>query len=139
MYIGFANVLYIFHFKCIYKKKNKNGCDPFNRFHSPVIVHRKHEGVVTRHEFLHPLQENISSFWGPSEPLLTGSFFLATPLVSMYVDPVSQITTIRLQITTCVLLGHKKIITLLHCGMIITGTVKNEFTVSQCCIIKDYG
>jgi hypothetical protein len=31
---------------------NKNGCDTFNRFHSPVIVHRKHEGAVTRHEFL---------------------------------------------------------------------------------------
>ena len=55
--------------------------------------------------------------------------------VSMYVDPVNNITTIRLQITTC----HKKIITLLHCGMIITGRVKNEFTVSQYCIIKDYG
>jgi hypothetical protein len=24
----------------------------FNRFHSPVIVHRKNEGAVTRHEFL---------------------------------------------------------------------------------------
>jgi hypothetical protein len=30
----------------------KAGCDTFNRFHSPVIVHRKHEGAVTRHEFL---------------------------------------------------------------------------------------
>jgi hypothetical protein len=55
--------------------------------------------------------------------------------VSMYVDPVKQITTIRLQITTC----HKKRITLLHCGMIITGRVMIEFTVSQYCIIKDYG
>jgi adenylate cyclase class IV len=35
--------------------------------------------------------------------------------------------------------SSSKIITLLHCGMIITGTVKNEFTVSQYCIIKDYG
>jgi hypothetical protein len=34
------------------KKIIKAGCDPFNRFHSPVIVHRKHEGAVTRHEFL---------------------------------------------------------------------------------------
>jgi hypothetical protein len=30
--------------------------------------------------FCHPLQENISSFGGSLEPLLTGSFFLATPL-----------------------------------------------------------
>ena len=59
--------------------------------------------------------------------------------VSMYIDPVKKITTIRLQITTCVLLRHKKIITLLHCGMIIIGTVKNDVTVSQYCIIKDYG
>jgi hypothetical protein len=32
--------------------------------------------------------------------------------VSMYVEPVKQTTTIRLQITTCVLLRHIKIITL---------------------------
>lgn len=64
MYIGIANMLYIFQIKCILKtnkqtKKTKKtkiiikaGCDTFNRFHSPVIVHRKHEGAVTRHEFL---------------------------------------------------------------------------------------
>jgi hypothetical protein len=61
MYIGIANMLYIFQIKCIKKKKKKKkkkkliikaGCDTFNRFHSPVIVHRKHEGAVTRHEFL---------------------------------------------------------------------------------------
>ena len=38
-------------------------------------------------------------------------------------------TTIQLQLTTCVLLRHNTIITLIHFGMIITGTVKNEFTV----------
>ena len=31
-----------------------------------------------------------------------------------------------------------KIITLLHFGMIVTGTVNNEFTVRQYCSIKDY-
>jgi hypothetical protein len=38
----------------MYFKKNiiKAGCDTFNSFHSPVIVHRKHKGAVTRHEFL---------------------------------------------------------------------------------------
>ena len=69
MYIGIANMLYIFQIKCILKtnkKTNKQtkkqqtkniliikaGCDTFNRFHSPVIVHRKHEGAVTRHEII---------------------------------------------------------------------------------------
>lgn len=57
MYIGIANMLYIFQIKSILKtkkqtnKKNQPN-DTFNRFHSPVIVHRKHEGAVTRHEFL---------------------------------------------------------------------------------------
>ena len=49
--------------------------------------------------------------------------------ICMYVDPVKKGTTIRLQLTTCVLLRHNKIITLIHFGMIITGTGKNEFTV----------
>jgi hypothetical protein len=48
--VHFSNQLYL------KKKEKKNtikaGCDTFNRFHSPVIVHRKHEGAVTRHEFL---------------------------------------------------------------------------------------
>ena len=68
MYIGIANMLHIFQIKCILKTKKttttknktknppqkiiKAGCDTFNRFHSPVIVHRKHEGAVIRHEFL---------------------------------------------------------------------------------------
>ena len=62
MYIGITNMLYIFQIKCILKtnkKKTKTkyiiikaGCDTFNHFHSPVIVHRKHEGAVTRHELL---------------------------------------------------------------------------------------
>jgi hypothetical protein len=76
MYIGIANMLHIFQIKCILKTKNKKkqqqqqkqqkkpkqnknpkkiikaGCDTFNRFHSPVIVHRKNEGAVIRHEFL---------------------------------------------------------------------------------------
>ena len=62
MYIGIANMLYIFQIKCILKTNKKTttkkiliikaGCDSFNRFHSPVIVHRKHEEAVTRHEFL---------------------------------------------------------------------------------------
>jgi hypothetical protein len=42
--------------KKIIKKKKiliiKAGCDTFNRFHSPVIVHRKHKGAVARHELL---------------------------------------------------------------------------------------
>ena len=69
MYIGITNMLYIFQIKCILKtnKKNKQtkkkqktkniliikaGCDTFNRFHSPVIVYRKHKGAVARHELL---------------------------------------------------------------------------------------
>jgi hypothetical protein len=49
---------YVVHFSNKKKKKKKKKilikavCDTFNRFHSPVIVHRKHEGAVTRHEFL---------------------------------------------------------------------------------------
>ena len=50
-------MLYIFQIKSILKtkkqtNKKKQPNDTFNRFHSPVIVHRKHEGTVTRHEFL---------------------------------------------------------------------------------------
>jgi hypothetical protein len=56
----------------IQEKKEKEifkaGCDTFNRFHSPVIVHRKHEGAVTRHEFLPSSARNISSFRGASGP-----------------------------------------------------------------------
>ena len=52
MYIGIANMLYIFQIKSILKTKKPQPNDTFNRFHSPVIVHRKHEGAVTRHEFL---------------------------------------------------------------------------------------
>ena len=55
MYIRIANMLYIFQIKKKKKKKKtliNAGCGTFNRFHSPVIVHRKHEGAVTRHEFL---------------------------------------------------------------------------------------
>ena len=56
MYIGIANMLYIFQIKSIKTKKQKKNKkktnDTFNRFHSPVIVHRKHEGAVTRHAFL---------------------------------------------------------------------------------------
>ena len=96
MYIGIANMLYIFQIKCILKtnnnkktKKNtkiliiKAGCDTFNRFHSPVIVHRKHEGAVTRHEFLPSSARKHLQLQGgcrPPHPLLTGSFFLATPV-----------------------------------------------------------
>ena len=87
MYIGIANMLYIFQIKCIYKKKKKKkkikaGCDTFNRFHSPVIVHRNHEGAVTRHEFLpSSARKHLQLLGGcPPDPLLTGSFFLATPL-----------------------------------------------------------
>jgi hypothetical protein len=40
-------------------------------------------------------------------------------------------TIIRLHRTTCGLLRHKKISIPLHCGMIITGRVKNEFTIRQ--------
>jgi hypothetical protein len=36
----------------IYSKFDVRKQKFFNRFHSPVIVHRKHEGAVTRHEFL---------------------------------------------------------------------------------------
>jgi hypothetical protein len=57
----YRNCEYVVHFskqKHLKKKKIKKkkiikaGCDTFNRFHSPVIVHRKHEGADTRHEFL---------------------------------------------------------------------------------------
>ena len=56
MYIGIVNMLYIFQIKSILKTKKQTKKtqpnDTFNRFHSPVIVHRKHEGAVTRHAFL---------------------------------------------------------------------------------------
>jgi hypothetical protein len=86
MYIGIANMLYIFQIKSIKKKqktkkkpqKNKNkkyiyiiikaGCDTFNRFHSPVIVHRKHEGAVTRHEFLPSSARKHLQFKGGCRP-----------------------------------------------------------------------
>jgi hypothetical protein len=58
------------------KKIIKAGCDTFNRFHSPVIVHQKHEGAVTRHEFL--------SSSAKKHLQLTGSFFLAMPLPSVF-------------------------------------------------------
>jgi hypothetical protein len=88
MYIGIANMLYIFQIKSILKtrkqtnKKNQPN-DTFNRFHSPVIVHRKHEGAVTRHEFLPSSARKHLQLQGgccPPDPLLTGSFVLATPL-----------------------------------------------------------
>jgi hypothetical protein len=58
----------------MYFKKNiiKAGYDTFNSFHSPVIVHRKHEGAVTRHEFL---PSSARKHIQPLDPLLTGSFF----------------------------------------------------------------
>ena len=67
--VHFSNQKYFKNKKT--NKQTKKPNDTFNRFHSPVIVHRKHEGAVTRHEFLPssaPLQENISSlhvlfFW----------------------------------------------------------------------------
>ena len=81
MYIGIANMLYIFQIKCILKtnnnkktKKNtkiliiKAGCDTFNRFHSPVIVHRKHEGAVTRQEFLPSSAKKHLQFKGGYRP-----------------------------------------------------------------------
>ena len=85
MYIRIANMLYIFQIKKKKKKKIliKAGCGTFNRFHSPVIVHRKHEGAVTRHEFLPSFARKHLQLKGvccPADPLLTGSFVLATPL-----------------------------------------------------------
>ena len=65
----------------------KAGFDTFNRFHSPVIVHRKHEGAVTRHEFLPSSARKHLQLSGgccPADPLLTGSFFLATPLNTVH-------------------------------------------------------
>ena len=64
----------------IYIKKIKAGCDIFNRFHSPVIVHRKHEGAVTRYEFLPSSARKHLQHRPPPDPLLTSSFLLATPL-----------------------------------------------------------
>jgi hypothetical protein len=73
----------------MYFKKNiiKAGCDTFNSFHSPVIVHRKHKGAVTRHEFLPSSARKHLQLLGGGccspDPLLTGSFFLATPLMAI--------------------------------------------------------
>jgi hypothetical protein len=63
----------------MYLKKKKKiiiikaGCDTFNRFHSPVIVHQKHEGAepLPDMNFCHPPRKHLQ---------LTGSFFLAMPL-----------------------------------------------------------
>jgi hypothetical protein len=54
-----------------------SGCDTFNRFHPPVIVHQKHEGAVTRHEFLPSSARKhlqLLEDCRPQNPLLTGSF-----------------------------------------------------------------
>jgi len=89
MYIGIANMLYIFSNQMYLKKQIiiiiiKAGCDTFNRFHSPVIVHRKHEGAVTRHEFLpSSARKHLQLLGAAQTPCLQVLFFLATPLLAM--------------------------------------------------------
>jgi hypothetical protein len=61
------------------KQTNKNQPnDIFNRFHSPVIVHRKHDGAVTRHEFLpSSARKHLQLQWAaaPQTPCLQFLFF----------------------------------------------------------------
>ena len=87
MYIGIANMLYIFQIKSIKTKKQKKTKN--NQMillivfiHQLLCIENTKEQLPDMH-FCHPLQENISSFRGgcrPPHPLLTGSFFLATPV-----------------------------------------------------------
>ena len=79
----YKNCEYVVHFsnkKNLKKKKTliNVGCGTFNRFHSPVIVHRKHEGAVTRHEFLPSSARKHLHFKGgcrPQTPCLQVLYF----------------------------------------------------------------
>ena len=76
--VHFSNQMYLKK-KQTNKQTNKNQPnDIFNRFHSPVIVHRKHDGAVTRHEFLpSSARKHLQLQWAaaPQTPCLQFLFF----------------------------------------------------------------
>ena len=115
------------------KKNKKQPNDTFNRFHSPVIVHRKHEGAVTRHAFLPSSARKHLQLQGglpPPTPPAYRFFFsgYASECLSLY-DIFEMSTVVLLIFEACIThLIHVKLITfdILVYTCIAYGNVKHK-------------